>query len=344
LVVVRGNHDVDFHWGAVQKEFISLLGKHELIDCARVTFADWFYYEEGRVYVEHGHQYDPYCSHEHVLHPVRANDPKRSSRSLSDVLLRFVVRPTRGLTEAGHESATIFDYILFAGKLGVRGMLGLGQRFFRAVAHLIYCWYVQSSRAADWLREEHERRVRRFSRRSRVSLEKLRRLLNLQPPPVTRSVMTLLSCVMLDRVLGVAFLALGVSLCFLYADTALEAALFSLGPAVFLGEDGRIWVGPRNVDDPTDQLRQSAARISQVFPAAFVIMGHTHMPERSAAGDAVTYVNLGCWAEQDLDGGFADRLPSSRTHFVVSGAAEATRGELMVWDSSDGPRPFERAS
>src|SRR5262249_37094228 len=64
LVVVRGNHDVDFHWPKVQDEFVRQLATHARIERGCVEFSPWFYYEEGRVFVEHGHQYDHYCSYE----------------------------------------------------------------------------------------------------------------------------------------------------------------------------------------------------------------------------------------------------------------------------------------
>ena len=39
----------------------------------RVEFRHWFYYVEGLLYVEHGHQYDEYCSFDYQLHPVEGD-------------------------------------------------------------------------------------------------------------------------------------------------------------------------------------------------------------------------------------------------------------------------------
>src|SRR5687767_8511648 len=58
LVVLRGNHDVDLHWEPVKTAFRAMLAEHAPLSAGSVEFADWFYYEEGLVYVEHGHQYD----------------------------------------------------------------------------------------------------------------------------------------------------------------------------------------------------------------------------------------------------------------------------------------------
>ncbi len=63
-------------------------------------------------------------------------DPRRIMRGFSDVLLRRVVRPTRGLREHGHEALGVLDYIALAARLGVRGMFQLGYRFFGAIVEL----------------------------------------------------------------------------------------------------------------------------------------------------------------------------------------------------------------
>jgi len=60
LVVVVGNHDVEFHYECVQRTFVEWLcglsaglghdGQRQAF-AARVTFCPWFYYEEDRIYV-----------------------------------------------------------------------------------------------------------------------------------------------------------------------------------------------------------------------------------------------------------------------------------------------------
>src|SRR6185369_2558298 len=117
--------DIDLHWASVQEEFVKSLAAHSPIDPARIEFAPWFYYEEGLVYVEHGHQYDPFCAHDFVLNPLSPRDPRRSWLTLSDILLRYVVRPTRGMRESGHDLLGLTDYVRFGARLGASGMLAL---------------------------------------------------------------------------------------------------------------------------------------------------------------------------------------------------------------------------
>jgi UDP-2,3-diacylglucosamine pyrophosphatase LpxH len=341
LVVVRGNHDVDFHWPAVQDEFVRQLAFHARIERGCVEFAPWFYYEEGRVFVEHGHQYDHYCSYEHVLHPLSPSDPRRSSRSLSDILLRHVVRPTRGLLESGHDRHGPLDYVAFGLRLGLRGTFGLAARFASAVATLFRMWKEHASDGARRMREHHDRRMGDLAARLGVKLESLRALASLHRRPVTQSFGHLALAVMLDRVV-LGLLGLGSAVLAFTLASRFQNALMALAVVcVVIALTSAVLSRVRHDIDPSSELRDGAMRVARLFPAAFVVMGHTHLPEVSTrAGSDSTYVNLGAWADADGEGG-EPSVTASRTHLVVhfrdDGRSEA---ELRIWDAEIGPRQF----
>ncbi|HEX7671859.1 MAG TPA: metallophosphoesterase [Polyangiaceae bacterium] len=340
-VLVRGNHDVDFHWPAVQDEFLRQLSMYAPILRGKIEFAPWFYYEEGRVFVEHGHQYDRYCSYEHILNPVSPRDPKRSSRSLSDVLLRHVVRPTRGLHESGHETAGPLDYLTFAFRLGARGLIGLATRFALAIGRLFGMWRDQFGERARVIREHHDRRMADLAAVLGMNLERLRALASLQRAPVTMSFSNLALTVMLDRMLLGVLGAIAIILAFVFAPHVPEALAWSVGVgATMIAVSWALSLARRDIE-PSGELRERAARVAALFPAAFVVMGHTHLPEvRTASGTPSTYVNLGAWANGDgVDGGEAGL--GSRTHLVLSEEADGRSvAELRVWDTEIGPRQF----
>ena len=58
--------------------------------------------------------------------------------------------------------------------------------------------------------------------------------------------------------------------------------------------------------DPAEHMVDRAAHLAKLFPAAFVVMGHTHVPAAVPAGDA-TYINVGSWAEEVEDDADGDR-------------------------------------
>jgi UDP-2,3-diacylglucosamine pyrophosphatase LpxH len=341
LVVVRGNHDVDLHWEPVKAAFRAILAEHMSLSTGSVEFADWFYYEPGLVYIEHGHQYDDYCSYDHLLHPVRPSDPRRSDRSLSDVLLRYVVRPTRGMLESGHDSASALDYLRFAARLGILGLLGLGRRFLSAVGVLVALWREHFGDAKRWVRHEHERRMGLLAEALQISLIRLQALASLQRPPVTRSLVRIFAGVMLDRL---AFAAVAViALLWLIAARWTPALGLQLGAAVALGVPlAWLWRRARGAIDASDSLRERAARVAALFPAAFVVMGHTHLPEVGESADGTaTYVNVGAWAEEDVPGS-SPSSTASRTHLVVEHVDGRPRGLLFRWTEEQGPEHFVR--
>jgi UDP-2,3-diacylglucosamine pyrophosphatase LpxH len=355
LTIVHGNHDVEFHWDGVKQEMRDLLGSLSGVDDAddasafqaRIEFAPWFYYVGGVAYVEHGHQYDTLCSTEHVMAPLSPLDPRRIARSFSDVLLRFVVRPTRGVPEYGHDRLGLIDYVMMGVHMGGRGMVQLGTRFFSAVRELLRLRRGYVSEAARALREEHERRMTAFAERMHIGIEKLRAIIALQVPPVTRSVPKILASVLLDK------LALAM------AATAAILALVVLGPrhwwcwstaaAVagawivthrYLGVQRRRWFGEHLDNDQA--LIERAGHLSTLLPVAFVVMGHTHQPARVPVGTgAAEYINVGSWHEAeprpDAPGGFR----AARTHLVIQPSPSGPVAEFLAW-KVDGPSKFSK--
>jgi UDP-2,3-diacylglucosamine pyrophosphatase LpxH len=342
LVVVRGNHDVDLHWEPVKDAFRAILARYTSRSNSSVEFSDWFYYEEGLVYIEHGHQYDDYCSYDYLLHPVRPSDPHRSDRSLSDVLLRYVVRPTRGMLESGHDAASALDYLRFAGRLGTLGLLALGRRFVSAIAVLVALWREHFGDATRWVRHEHERRMALLAEALQISLIRLQALASLQRPPVTRSLVRIFAGVMLDRVAGAVVASIAVI--WLIVARWTPALGLQLAAAAALGVPlAWIWRRARRAIDASDSLRERAARVATLFPAAFVVMGHTHLPEVAESADGTaTYVNVGAWAEEETPDD-SPGFPASRTHLVVEYVEGRARGLLLRWTEEQRPEHFVRA-
>jgi predicted phosphodiesterase len=339
LVIVRGNHDVDWHWEHVQAEFVTGLRALADVPEGAVEFAPWFYYEEGLLYLEHGHQYDSYCSHEHVLYPVAPGDPKRMALSLSDVLVRYIVRPTRGLMEGGHEKRGVLDYVRFAFSLGARGMLLLAQRFVEANRALFSLWRDHVGRMAKRSRREQQRRMRRLSVAYRISVRRLRALVRLQRKPATASFSAIATSLMLDRLaLGtLAIVAFVTLFAFWRHFSVLGPVVLGLGVALVVAR--RLWL-VRHTPEPSAELRERSVLVARLFPAAFVVMGHTHLPEMKQTAEQATYVNLGAWAEEELPDGSPPALPATRTHLVLTVVGNRASAELRIW-GSDGPKPFQ---
>ncbi len=352
LTIVHGNHDVEFHWDGVKQEMRDLLGR---LSClagddaeafqARIEFAPWFYYVGGVAYVEHGHQYDTLCSTANVMAPMSPLDPRRIARSFSDVLLRFVVRPTRGVPEYGHDRLGLIDYVMMGVHLGARGLVQLGTRFFSAVWELLRLRRAYVTTAARALRDEHERKMAALAERTRIGIEKLRAIMALQVPPVTQSVPKILASVLLDKLAlamasATAILALvilGPRHVWCWGTAAAVAGAWILTHR-YLGRQWRRWFGEHLDNDQA--LIERAGHLSTLLPVAFVVMGHTHQPARVPVGSA-EYINVGSWHEAEPAPDAPDAYRAARTHLVIHPAPSGPVAEFLAW-KGDGPSKFSK--
>jgi UDP-2,3-diacylglucosamine pyrophosphatase LpxH len=347
ITLVRGNHDLELHWDEVRAELVRVIVEearraHETSDgatpfdtdaaAARVEETPWFYEVEGVAYIEHGHQYDPFCAVDHVLAPRRPRDPRRTARGFIDVLLRFVVRPTPGVPEHGHETMGVLDYFRIAAKLGPRGMTRLVLRFVRAVRELFRVRADAASEAAAQLAAEHEQLLARFAAARRMGREKLRALRDLQVAPITRTVRGILASLLLDQLaLGAIALVLCVTLGVL-ALTADAHFGWGLGAALVGWPATSAWLRRGRRIDSDVELRLRAEALSALFAAPIVVMGHTHVARRQRVGRDATYVNVGSWSE-------CEGNRATRTHLVIERALGGLRAELRAWCPKRGPLP-----
>jgi UDP-2,3-diacylglucosamine pyrophosphatase LpxH len=105
VAIVKGNHDAEFYWPAVQKCLIAeveqayarqqqMLGAGPPVTTKaleeRVHFYPWFYYEPERIYAEHGGQYESSCHFSDYLNPVSANDPTRLQELWGNLFVRYL--------------------------------------------------------------------------------------------------------------------------------------------------------------------------------------------------------------------------------------------------------------
>jgi hypothetical protein len=106
--------------------------------------------------------------------------------------------------------------------------------------------------------------------------------------------------------------------------------------AVVLGGGIYTWMKTSRVVDPEGPLRKGAARVAELFPVRFSIMGHTHDPVLEPVKDGVTYINLGAWSVDDVDneGTFT---PPPNTHVVIRQVDGQPLAELRRWCSEGGP-------
>ncbi len=341
LSFVHGNHDLEMHWDSVKDDFRKLLfelggekGSRAEHD-ARITFHPWFFHRDGLVFIEHGHQYDPFCSTPYVLAPLMPGDPTRVTLTLSDTLLRAIVRRTPGMKEYGHEGRGLMSYISWGLMLGARGTVGLFVRFWKCILGLWRNAKAWSTEGGARVRAEHERRLKKLAQELGIAESKLRKALELHLVPLGFTPRTALASVMLDRLLVFAVMVP------LHGTLiALGKSWWIIGGLVALWGVLHVWLSRgRPQVDPAAAMEDRAPMLQRLFPSSFVVMGHTHVPTTKTVGDG-HYVNLGSWAEEEPDPGDdpAKVYRAARTHLVIHEKEGCHEAHLYEWRSGEGPK------
>lgn len=169
----------------------------------------------------------------------------------------------------------------------------------------------------------------------------------LQVAPVTRTVGGILASVLLDR-LALGFVAVLSLLVVAVLTTMHELRSWWVGPCIALAWAlGHRQLARQRTVDPGERMIERAASLATLFPAAFVVMGHTHTPARMAINDGeATYINVGSWAEEEGDAGepvdksTAPPVPISSFDAAPRGPSPsfssgmATRRSTSVWHST----------
>lgn len=106
LTIIKGNHDVEFHYPGVRAAFLAELqaafqrrlerdpawGRAEEIENVgtnTVRFSDWFYFEPELLWVEHGNRYEGFNSFKYWLSPLLPEVPKWPPERRDEIDLPF---------------------------------------------------------------------------------------------------------------------------------------------------------------------------------------------------------------------------------------------------------------
>ena len=177
---------------------------------------------------------------------------------------------------------------------------------------------------------------------TRIGIDRLRALAALQTPPVTRSIHGILASVLLDRVaLGLG--ALAALLAVAVVSLSRGGNAWCAAPCIVVAWIfAHRYLARRRQADPERQMLERAGHLAKLFPAVFVVMGHTHTPARVTVNDgASTYINVGSWAEEEPDAGVpaSHAHRAARTHLVIHLSHGGPVAEFLAW-GEDGPRPW----
>jgi hypothetical protein len=240
--------------------------------------------------------------------------------------------------EYGHDKHGIAHYLAFALNLGLLGLVQLAKCYASAIGELFRLRREQASAEADSLGEEHHRRMALLAQTTRVGIDRVRALASLQVAPITRTVSGILASVLLDRialgfVAGLMFIATAIMTVHPWWAAPCIIVAWALGDRL---------LARHRTANPEERMMERAGHLAKLFPAAFVVMGHTHTPVKMAIIDGrATYINVGSWAEEERyeDDSTDKTYCAARTHLVIHRGEDGPVGEFLTWNG-DGPQSF----
>jgi len=328
--IVAGNHDTELQWEPVQREL-----RNGIRACARielsaervrenVRFHDWFFYEPGVAWIEHGHSYDQNCSHEYTLAPTGA-DNREIATNVDGASMRYVINRNKD-ADHGQEDWSLAGYLTWARQLGLRGTLRLAHSYGMFCARVLTAWrdLRHIDPKDDPRRDEHQRKLAALSEQNAIPHKNLADIDEMHKRPVVTNFWRLAGVLMIDKLLiyGAAML-LSVLLFLLLPWTwaALGTSL-AAGGAWLTGR----WLNRGRFVDPTVPLLIVPERIVTKVDARYVIFGHTHDPLSLALDGGSTYINTGTWFPTEKPG-----LLRSFTHVVLTHPESGPRAALCQW-------------
>jgi UDP-2,3-diacylglucosamine pyrophosphatase LpxH len=143
LHFVRGNHDAELHWPAVQAELRRLFCKRAGVEGAalaaleaRVQFHAWFYLEPGLFYAEHGNAHDRYCLQSGFFDEAPRESGELELPMSSKVLRWFAARWAEDQEELDQaDQWGLFEYLAWVMRMG--NPLTIGVDYFAMVLRVL---------------------------------------------------------------------------------------------------------------------------------------------------------------------------------------------------------------
>lgn len=300
VVFVVGNHDLELHWPAVQRELHRALGVPEDQHVA-LRICEWFYVSGGDTLITHGNQYDRYCVCQDPVHPVIEVAGRARIRLPFGDLAGKLMTNGMGLFNPHVEESFIKplrEYLIFFYRYVARTQPLLAWSWLWSAVATLAAVVREGFRPA--LRDPLtiESRVEEVARKAQASPSVVRSLRAVDVHSAAFNPWMVARELWLDRA-GLLLLLAGA--CFqLYTTLHIFSGLSLWWLVLFFG----VVLVPfifyaHSVESETAALERSIGErlpvLARIAGVHRVIMGHTHREKHVQAGE-VEYVNTGTWS------------------------------------------------
>jgi hypothetical protein len=262
----------------------------------RVLFRAWFHRTEDGILIEHGHQYDSYCSYRYPVAPfgrapgvIQPTVGSLTSRLLTSRMGFFNphVDGSFMLSALGYFGHWVRRYMFSRHSLVVSWMLGS----LRTMLELI-----RVRNTPDPARLEAD--IQEASRETGVPEDRVWAHALLFVPPAEERLGRVLRELWLDRLALVPVAALLALVGFWLAPGGHPLLGAALGPALFVAYE--LFTPKPTLGDTWRSVQQRARQVAEIHGASAVIFGHTHQSHARWEG-GVFHGNSGSWSAAFLD-------------------------------------------
>jgi UDP-2,3-diacylglucosamine pyrophosphatase LpxH len=300
LHIIRGNHDAEWRWPAVQAEFRRILIERAGVRSAAarrrfektIVFHDWFYLEPGFFYAEHGHAHDHYSvQSDFFAEHGGALADSEMQLPLSSKVLRYFVNRYREQVELPDDVDTwgpkeYVDWVLKAGN-----PLRVAADYFVMVFRVFYPIARQTLRFSRLLGRQAPD----------VTAKQTQQLVAIAARPGEQSLFDSMQLFYLDRmVLAILCLVCAISTYDSVDGFWPRAGAITLVGILFAALNALL--GSKRKTDAHPMLQAAARRVAQVFDVRYIVMGHSHRAVDEPVGNGTRYFNLGSWTGRSADG------------------------------------------
>ncbi|MFH1533137.1 MAG: hypothetical protein ABIK09_20615 [Pseudomonadota bacterium] len=320
--ILRGNHDLEIFFPAVQEHLLECLSRIGDVPLEavrdRVRFHQSFYLDPGRVYIEHGNQYEASNSIRYPLSPVMPTRSPGAEQALDyplgSLFVRYFYNRVRQANPYAPRVVSIeqyFDFLRHHNPLDLVKEVRAQYPFF--ISALNPRVMAGSSGPSQGLDEQQNETFELLAESTEP--ENLHVILSgLKERPLSASNVSLVREMLkplIRRALWAAGAAVGAIYVWLLLFNLIQApflggGIFVKATLLFLLSMGSIlallWAGShltrrlaKRIDKTVERCAKVAEEIASKTGVAAVIMGHTHDVDRRRLDSGGVYINCGTW-------------------------------------------------
>lgn len=314
ITIIEGNHDAECYLKEVRADLraavVRLAHTHQEslqqppispdVMHERFGFRTWF--EAGHVgdrpfHIEHGHQYDEFCSFEYNLAPYDDASRREVAMPLSHRAIPYFAELLHSYAARPVEDFDGRSALRFMAALGPRELWVLFKVYCVAVLELLKRAGKKRRHALTPLAEEHLQELRALAVSSHYDVDTLTRMDAMKAMPAEYSVIKMVRVFWFDVLLatGVAITSTLTAM-LVGGSLGLFFAVVVFGACIALVRRGN---RDRRLDI-AGVLWRAGARLAEVTRARHVVFGHSHRAELRRVGEDAFYLNSGSWVTREV--------------------------------------------